>query len=400
MSEWPWYFEEFDDLEEMMIYVAVGLCIIDSPYLRTIPQSQTPQLFMAEPEIICIPGEIAPQAWWGRAWLAALEDRISPERAQRGYAYSRTYPVYHMEVFDGFAYANLPSSLPWPYETTIQVQPFSASTVGALEALLHDNPSYVERILRDELPTPCEALLREWDESFIPRGAELRYTCTCRAHETPCIHAVALHYILAGHIDTDPALLWRLRGQHIETVLAPFIPPLPDDLRALAENRDMHPRAKPLAVQRPYFWKRYTRHFDPPPDYVPNENQALVELGPPPGNMGDVLDDFYDFIRAEALAHLHSIKAAAAQASAPDSAEAEADAGASDDFEADDDDKGAYEADDDEAVYALDDFEADDLENEPVSAPQQTSPNPEYDPPTPHWQGRNPRPRLRYNRKY
>src|SRR5690242_21841815 len=57
--------------------------------------------------------------------------------------------------------------------------------------------------------------------SLLPRDrADLVTACSCPDSGDPCKHVAATHYVLGEALDTDPFLLFELRGRTKEQVLA------------------------------------------------------------------------------------------------------------------------------------------------------------------------------------
>jgi hypothetical protein len=54
----------------------------------------------------------------------------------------------------------------------------------------------------------------DWEEPLIPPGRSVRRSCTCpdADYNGACKHVIALAYVVADAIDTDPSLLLTWRG--------------------------------------------------------------------------------------------------------------------------------------------------------------------------------------------
>jgi uncharacterized Zn finger protein len=86
-----------------------------------------------------------------------------------------------------------------------------------------------------ELPVDLVEHADQVGVELLPGPADLETACECDAWAQPCVHALALLYQLAWHLDGDPYALLLLRGRTREQLLDDLAPGDPfDDVAARA----------------------------------------------------------------------------------------------------------------------------------------------------------------------
>jgi uncharacterized Zn finger protein len=71
-----------------------------------------------------------------------------------------------------------------------------------------------------ELPADLVEHADEAGAELLPGPRDIETACDCDAWAQPCVHALALLYQLARHVDRDPYVLLLLRGRTREALLA------------------------------------------------------------------------------------------------------------------------------------------------------------------------------------
>ncbi|MCX5196631.1 SWIM zinc finger family protein [Streptomyces sp. NBC_00249] len=146
--------------------------------------------------------------WWGRAWVAALEQRAQdPARLARGRAYAVEGHVDAVTVTPGRIVAYVRGSRPRPYRTELTLGAFTDSEwAEVLEAVAAD-PAALGALLEREVPQSLA-------ETILPGAGELVARCSCPdTTRPPCKHAAALCYRAARLLDEDPFVVLLLRGR-------------------------------------------------------------------------------------------------------------------------------------------------------------------------------------------
>ncbi|MGW7099827.1 SWIM zinc finger family protein [Streptomyces sp. NPDC054838] len=162
-----------------------------------------------------VPPGVEAETWWGRAWVAALEERShDPARLARGRAYAAEGHVDAVTITPGRIVAYVRGSRARPYRTELALPAFADTEWGeVLEAVAAD-PAALAGLLEGEVP-------RSLADTVLPGAGELLPRCSCPdVGRPPCKHAAALCYRAARLLDEDPFVLLLLRGRGERELLA------------------------------------------------------------------------------------------------------------------------------------------------------------------------------------
>ena len=161
--------------------------------------------------------------WWGKRWTGALESlgAVWRNRLPRGRTYAREGRVVGLTVESGRVTAYVVGRLPRPYDVAINLRPLTERQWRRVIAKLAERAGYAARLLAGEMPDDIEDAFAACNVSlFAQRPEDLKLTCTCPDQASPCKHVAATHYALGEAFDYDPFLLFALRGQDRDQVLA------------------------------------------------------------------------------------------------------------------------------------------------------------------------------------
>ncbi len=160
--------------------------------------------------------------WWGRAWLAALEEQASldPNRLPRGRSYARKGAVGETVIRPGRVTAAVQGSRPTPYRVRLSVPEFPATGWTRVLDSVAARLGHLAALLDGELPPEVVEDVRDAGLSLLPGARELTVSCTCPDSAVPCKHAAAVCCLVADVLDTDPFALLLLRGRGRDRVLA------------------------------------------------------------------------------------------------------------------------------------------------------------------------------------
>jgi len=165
--------------------------------------------------------------WWGRRFVAAVEEATGASRLSRGRTYARQGQVVSLDVgaagtrLAGRVTAAVQGSRPAPYEVVLTVATWDAETRADLADALASDPGQLAAVLGGQLPEAFEELCLDAGLVLLPRSlSDLRTGCTCPDLVEPCKHAAAVVYLLAERLDTDPFTALQLRGVERDVLLS------------------------------------------------------------------------------------------------------------------------------------------------------------------------------------
>jgi uncharacterized Zn finger protein len=153
------------------------------------------------------------ESWWARRWLEVLESFDIGARLRRGRSYARKGQVLSIDIKKGMVEAAVQGSRPEPYQVTIKVRPLMPSEWKRMAAELSREAIFAAKLLAGEMPQDIERAFTGAGLSLFPEsGREIATACSCPDWSNPCKHVAAVYYLLGEAFDSDPFLIFRLRG--------------------------------------------------------------------------------------------------------------------------------------------------------------------------------------------
>lgn len=157
-----------------------------------------------------IRGHTIARTFWGKSWCTNLE-RYSDlaNRLPRGRSYVRSGSVVHLAIGDGVIEALVSgSSL---YEVTVSI-----ATVPKADwkAICRDSSGSIHslvELLDGKLSNAMMERLCRKEGGLFPRPKDMQFDCSCPDGAWMCKHVAAVLYGVGARLDSEPALLFRLR---------------------------------------------------------------------------------------------------------------------------------------------------------------------------------------------
>ncbi len=161
------------------------------------------------------------RTWWGDRFLKALERFTDPGRLGRGRSYARNGKILEYRLEGGTVQARVRGSInPYfgvykepIYTTTISLAPIKAPDWDRVITRLSGKASFVARLLMNEMPEDIDEAVGESGVYLLPHSEDdFKTNCSCPDWSNPCKHIAGVYYLLASDLDSDPFLLFELRG--------------------------------------------------------------------------------------------------------------------------------------------------------------------------------------------
>ncbi len=160
--------------------------------------------------------------WWGEQWIRALK-RLGygyANRLPRGRSYARAGRVTNLTIGSGEATAAVVGTRRRPYSVRIKLKTFSKQSWQEVVEVLAGRARYSVALLRGEIPPEIgEVLGGHGLELFPVSGRDIETSCSCPDWANPCKHVAAVHYVVAAALDSDPYLIFVLRGLDRQALL-------------------------------------------------------------------------------------------------------------------------------------------------------------------------------------
>lgn len=159
--------------------------------------------------------------WWATRWLAALEKLVDQGRLQRGRTYARQGQVLNIDIAPGHVAAKVQGSSAKPYKVSIDITPLDDAAWEKVIDALAAQAVFAAKLLTGEMPQNVEDAFATANTSLFPsKRGDLRTSCSCPDLANPCKHIAAVYYLLGEQFDTDPFLMFQLRGRSRDPIIA------------------------------------------------------------------------------------------------------------------------------------------------------------------------------------
>jgi len=158
-----------------------------------------------------IAGRTIARSFWGKAWCTHLESFSDYEnRLPRGRTYVRNGSVCHLEIREGEILAKVSGSE--LYTVRIAVAKLSPAKWAATKSRCTGQVGSLLELLQGRLSAEVMAVVAHRTEGLFPQPGEMKLDCSCPDWATMCKHVAAVLYGVGHRLDSDPGLLFTLRG--------------------------------------------------------------------------------------------------------------------------------------------------------------------------------------------
>ncbi|MGY2877005.1 putative Zn finger protein [Marmoricola sp. URHA0025 HA25] len=182
---------------------------------------------MVFPRVGRVRGAVARSTtWWGRAWVRSFEETVvSASDLVTARTLARSGRLGAVMVLAGMASVVVDRGDPGSVMAQLRVTRLEERAWQAFAAELAAEAGFTAALDSGELPVDLVEHADQTGVELLPGPGDLETACECDAWAQPCVHALALLYQLAWHLDSDPYALLLLRGRTREQLTAPPVSP-------------------------------------------------------------------------------------------------------------------------------------------------------------------------------
>ncbi len=160
------------------------------------------------------------ETWWSKRWVSVLESFDLGARLTRGRSYARKGQVISIDIEPGSVRARVQGTMSKPYDVLIKLTPLSGAEWEKVTSAMASKAVFSARLLSGEMPQNIEEAFSDSGVSLFPeKKKDLVTDCSCPDWSNPCKHIAAVYYLLAEQFDTDPFLIFKLRGRTKEELI-------------------------------------------------------------------------------------------------------------------------------------------------------------------------------------
>lgn len=151
------------------------------------------------------------RTFWGKNWCRHLESFSDySNRLPRGRSYVRHGAVCHLSIENGLVAGMVNgSSL---YHVEIKISALPSGTWTSLTQRCTGQIASMLELLSGKLSKSVMEVVCNRDEGLFPKPREIKLSCSCPDGARMCKHVAAVLYGVGHRLDSDPELLFVLRG--------------------------------------------------------------------------------------------------------------------------------------------------------------------------------------------
>jgi uncharacterized Zn finger protein len=160
---------------------------------------------------VVLEGSKIASSFWGKAWCKNIESYHDYEnRLPRGRSYVRSNSVIDLQIEAGVVRAQvMGTSL---YRIEIAIKPVANKQWAAIRAACAGKIGSLIALLRGTLSGEVMEVMTRPGEGLFPKPSEISFKCSCPDIAGMCKHIAAAMYGIGSRLDTQPELLFLLRG--------------------------------------------------------------------------------------------------------------------------------------------------------------------------------------------
>ena len=192
---------------------------------------------MVFPRVGRVRGAVARSStWWGRAWVRSFEETVvDASDLATARTLARSGRLGAVMVLAGMASVVVDRGGPTAVIAQLRVNRLDDAAWQVFVDELGREAGFMAALESGELPIELVEHADQAGVELLPGPADFETACECEAWAPPCVHALALLYQLAWHLDGDPYALLLLRGRTREQLLdTPPPSELPGDVATRA----------------------------------------------------------------------------------------------------------------------------------------------------------------------
>lgn len=167
-----------------------------------------------------IEGRMIARSFWGKGWCRHLESFGDySNRLPRGRTYVRNGLVCHLDIGKGQVEAIVSGAD--LYRVRVDIKPLTKKKWQHLKKQCTGKIGSLIELLQGSLSDEIMNTVTDRKQGLFPLPGEIKYTCNCPDWADMCKHISAVMYGIGARLDSQPELLFLLRGvDHEELITA------------------------------------------------------------------------------------------------------------------------------------------------------------------------------------
>ncbi|MDR2454987.1 MAG: hypothetical protein LBE49_00110, partial [Deltaproteobacteria bacterium] len=160
---------------------------------------------------VSVEGRAIASSFWGQSWCRHFEAMADfDNRLPRGRTYCRNGSILHLEVSAGAAGAVVAGSD--FYDVIMNVKPLPPGRWEAIKRACQGSIATVIDLLKGRLSPDVMKVICDPQAGMFPLRDEISWKCSCPDWASLCKHVASVFYGIGHRLDSEPDLIFTLRG--------------------------------------------------------------------------------------------------------------------------------------------------------------------------------------------
>ncbi len=157
-------------------------------------------------------------SFWGKGWCDHMESFSDyANRLPRGRTYVRNGSVCHLEIKKGQIKAIVSGSM--LYNVKINIAQLNQNRWVMVKRACAGKIGSLIDLLRGKMDQGVMEVVADRQAGLFPLPGEMKFTCDCPDWADMCKHVAAVLYGVGARLDSDPEMLFKLRGVNHEELV-------------------------------------------------------------------------------------------------------------------------------------------------------------------------------------
>ena len=158
-----------------------------------------------------IQGRLMARTFWGKGWCSHLESFSDYEnRLPRGRTYARNGSVCHLGISAGKVEGIVCGTE--MYKVAISIKKLDREKWASIKRSCSGRIGSLLALLQGRLSDEVMTIVTNQKQGLFPLPGEMSLACTCPDWAVMCKHVAAVLYGVGNRLDSEPELLFLLRG--------------------------------------------------------------------------------------------------------------------------------------------------------------------------------------------
>ncbi len=159
------------------------------------------------------------QSFWGKRWckhLAKFSDYAN--RLPRGRRYLKAGAVRDMSIEEGHVRAQVHGT--WLYTVDVRIKTLPAARREAIRKICVGQVKSLLALLQGQFSDEVMTTVTDPEKGLLPHPREISFRCDCPDRAVMCKHVAAVLFGIGARLDTEPELLFTLRGMDAQALVS------------------------------------------------------------------------------------------------------------------------------------------------------------------------------------